>query len=195
MLSAPMPPASSTEMRPPEAVFEIVPAKVLHGDVREHGFASSPVPDTQVWVACAWAAPARANRQSIAARRAAARLNVGIGNLGYCRGGRGPRRRKDAVSLRGDLRHCVERCPPPTVPPLAASAVPTLLSGASMRLRLSALAVSVGLALTVNAAAYTNERGLDARNFDTKVSPCVDFYRYANGGWLASNPIPPEYSN
>ena len=63
-----------------------------------------------------------------------------------------------------------------------------------MRLRLSALAVSVGLALSLNAAAYTNERGLDARNFDTNAKPCVDFYQYANGGWLASNPIPPEYS-
>jgi hypothetical protein len=33
--------------------LEIAPANVLHGDVREHGLASSPTPDTQVRVA--WA--------------------------------------------------------------------------------------------------------------------------------------------
>ncbi len=31
-------------------------------------------------------------------------------------------------------------------------------------------------------------------NFDTSVDPGEDFYRYANGGWLAANPVPPEYS-
>ena len=30
---------------------------------------------------------------------------------------------------------------------------------------------------------------------DTSVSPTVDFYRYANGGWLDSNPVPPEYGS
>ena len=63
-----------------------------------------------------------------------------------------------------------------------------------MSLRLAPLAVAIGLAVSTVASAYTNERGLDAKNFDTKVAPCVDFYQYANGGWLASNPVPNEYS-
>lgn len=41
----------------------------------------------------------------------------------------------------------------------------------------------------------TNEHGLDRRNMDLSVSPCVDFWQYANGGWLARNPIPPEESS
>ena len=35
---------------------------------------------------------------------------------------------------------------------------------------------------------------LDPANMDTSVKPCVDFYQYANGGWLRSHPVPPQYS-
>jgi putative endopeptidase len=37
-------------------------------------------------------------------------------------------------------------------------------------------------------------KGLDKKNIDPSVSPAVDFYQYAIGGWLKSNPIPDEYS-
>src|SRR6266852_4968680 len=33
----------------------------------------------------------------------------------------------------------------------------------------------------------------DVRNMDTKTAACADFYQYANGGWLAANPIPAAY--
>ncbi|HEU4665643.1 MAG TPA: M13 family metallopeptidase, partial [Dokdonella sp.] len=44
------------------------------------------------------------------------------------------------------------------------------------------------------AQAHTNERGLDTQNFDPATPACSDFFQHANGGWLASNPIPAEYS-
>lgn len=34
---------------------------------------------------------------------------------------------------------------------------------------------------------------LDPSLIDRTVSPGEDFYRYANGNWLATNPVPPEY--
>ncbi|HWR15041.1 MAG TPA: M13 family metallopeptidase [Terriglobales bacterium] len=34
----------------------------------------------------------------------------------------------------------------------------------------------------------------DVKNMDTTVDPCVDFYRYACGGWMANNPIPGDQS-
>ena len=37
-------------------------------------------------------------------------------------------------------------------------------------------------------------KGLDKKNIDPSVSPAVDFYQYAIGGWLKNNPIPDEYS-
>jgi putative endopeptidase len=36
--------------------------------------------------------------------------------------------------------------------------------------------------------------GFSVANMDTSVSPCVDFYQYACGTWLAKNPIPPDRS-
>jgi hypothetical protein len=71
MVTPPKPPGSSTEISPPAAVFEMAPANVLHGAVRLHGFASSPTPDTQVRVACAYAAddPTKAKAIIVAAIR------------------------------------------------------------------------------------------------------------------------------
>jgi len=54
-------------------------------------------------------------------------------------------------------------------------------------------ALALESALTV-AGAHTNERGLDSRNFDPAARACTDFFQYANGGWLKSNPIPPAYA-
>src|SRR5215203_3342758 len=51
IVTAPKPPGSMASISPPAAVFEMAPANVLHGAVREQGFASSPTPDTQVRVA------------------------------------------------------------------------------------------------------------------------------------------------
>lgn len=43
-------------------------------------------------------------------------------------------------------------------------------------------------------AAAPNPPPLDPANLDPNTKPGVDFFRYANGGWLDKHPIPPEYS-
>src|SRR5262245_27184980 len=43
------------------------------------------------------------------------------------------------------------------------------------------------------AAVAAAARSLDPKNFDKTCKPCDDFYQFVNGGWVASNPIPPEY--
>src|SRR5581483_1028178 len=64
IVTAPNPAGSSASISPLAAVFEIAPANVLHGAVREHGLTSSPTPDTQVRVACACASEARTRVKS-----------------------------------------------------------------------------------------------------------------------------------
>src|SRR6266404_5273471 len=61
IVTAPKPPGSRASISPGDAVFEMAPAKVLQGAVRLHGLTSSPTPDTQVRVACAWANEANAS--------------------------------------------------------------------------------------------------------------------------------------
>src|SRR5215216_4764935 len=66
MVMVPKPPESSTVISPLMKVLEIAPAKVLQGAVRLHGLTSSPTPETQVRVACAWAGAAyRAGTSSV----------------------------------------------------------------------------------------------------------------------------------
>src|SRR2546427_3263117 len=52
----------------------------------------------------------------------------------------------------------------------------------------SALLVSLGLTAT-----FGQGSRYDVSNMDTKTAACADFYQYANGGWLAANPIPAAY--
>jgi len=52
------------------------------------------------------------------------------------------------------------------------------------------VAISLGFAAPVSDATV---HGISPAYMNTKVSACVDFNQYANGGWAASHPIPPEF--
>src|SRR2546421_5958701 len=50
------------------------------------------------------------------------------------------------------------------------------------------LVMAFSVAATFGQAAHFNVAGMD-----TKAAACTDFYQYANGGWLAANPIPAAF--
>jgi putative endopeptidase len=54
---------------------------------------------------------------------------------------------------------------------------------------------SLLLAATVLVSAGHSSHDLLRADLDTKVNPGVDFFEYANGGWLKRNPIPASESS
>jgi putative endopeptidase len=54
--------------------------------------------------------------------------------------------------------------------------------------------VSLLLVVAFSITSSAQSAHFDAAGMDTKTAACTDFYQYANGGWLAANPIPAAYS-
>ena len=56
------------------------------------------------------------------------------------------------------------------------------------------ISISLITACTNKQANYA-EKDVVIKNMDTTTKPGDDFFKYANGGWLKKNPIPPAYSS
>jgi putative endopeptidase len=59
----------------------------------------------------------------------------------------------------------------------------------------SLTAMFILLALTMATVFGQTNHGYDRANLDPNTAACTDFYQYANGGWMAANPIPAAYPN
>jgi putative endopeptidase len=60
---------------------------------------------------------------------------------------------------------------------------------------LAALVFAFGAALPLGAqSGYRQSKPIDPANIDRTANACVDFYQFANGGWLKNNPLPAAYS-
>src|SRR5271156_4561864 len=65
------------------------------------------------------------------------------------------------------------------------------------RIVVSALALLASFASAQQAvpAPTKHEPALDVTSMDRSVDPCGDFFQYSCGGWIKSNPIPPDQSS
>jgi predicted metalloendopeptidase len=63
------------------------------------------------------------------------------------------------------------------------------------RTRISTTAAAILLAAAVARSAGKNESAVDRAKMDPSADRCKDFYQWADGGWLAANPIPPDRSS
>jgi putative endopeptidase len=66
-------------------------------------------------------------------------------------------------------------------------------------MRLVIRAVALTFALATSAAGQTSAvpiqtKPLDPANLDRSVPACTDFYRFANGGWIKTHPVPAAFS-
>src|SRR5215211_3234650 len=60
---------------------------------------------------------------------------------------------------------------------------------------LAGLVFAFGTALPLAAqSGFRQTKPIDPANIDRTANACVDFYQFANGGWLKSNPLPAAYS-
>ena len=60
-------------------------------------------------------------------------------------------------------------------------------------MKIRSAAALTALALAASLAVADDKPGIDPANMDPSAKPCENFYAYADGGWLAKNPIPPDY--
>ncbi len=68
------------------------------------------------------------------------------------------------------------------------------ISSALVALVAASLLSSAG-AQQSSAAVSKPEPALDVTSMDRSIDPCVDFFKYSCGGWMKSNPIPPDQSS
>ena len=49
------------------------------------------------------------------------------------------------------------------------------------------------MSIVMVAVPVAPDHGVNTANLDTTCAPCKDFNQFANGGWMAKNPVPPAY--